>query len=88
MTTLTYLYGCVGFQARFNGSQPSMKFVMDTSQFWFRPHINRAEGENLHILLKLLRYFILQNPLRDVGIVLQHSHSNKHTFATVSKHFL
>ncbi|TMS22785.1 Tensin-4 [Larimichthys crocea] len=35
------------FQARFNGSQPSMKFVMDTSKFWFRPHINRAEAEAL-----------------------------------------
>nr|XP_033479546.1 tensin-4-like [Epinephelus lanceolatus] len=35
------------FQARFYGSQPSMKFVMDTSQFWFRPHINRAEAEAL-----------------------------------------
>ncbi|XP_034397351.1 tensin-4-like [Cyclopterus lumpus] len=33
------------FQAHFNGSQPSMKFVMDTSKFWFRPHINRAEAE-------------------------------------------
>lgn len=28
-----------------SGSQPSMKFVMDTSKFWFRPHISRAEGE-------------------------------------------
>nr|XP_040043390.1 LOW QUALITY PROTEIN: tensin-4-like [Gasterosteus aculeatus aculeatus] len=35
------------FQGRFNGSQPSMKFVMDTSKFWFRPHINRAEAEAL-----------------------------------------
>ncbi|KAK5866586.1 hypothetical protein PBY51_020767 [Eleginops maclovinus] len=35
------------FQARFNGSQPSMKFVMDTSKFWFRPHISRAEAEEL-----------------------------------------
>ncbi|XP_070775727.1 tensin-4-like isoform X2 [Enoplosus armatus] len=35
------------FQAHFNGSQPSMKFVMDTSKFWFRPHINRAEAEAL-----------------------------------------
>ncbi|XP_037620814.1 tensin-4-like [Sebastes umbrosus] len=35
------------FQARFNGSQPSMKFVMDTSKFWFRPHINRAEADAL-----------------------------------------
>lgn len=33
------------FQARFSGSQPSMKFVMDTSKFWFRPHITRAEAE-------------------------------------------
>ncbi|XP_029295235.1 tensin-4-like [Cottoperca gobio] len=33
------------FQARFNGSQPSMKFVMDTSKFWFRPQISRAEAE-------------------------------------------
>uniref|UniRef100_A0A3Q0T4V0 Tensin 4 n=1 Tax=Amphilophus citrinellus TaxID=61819 RepID=A0A3Q0T4V0_AMPCI len=33
---------CSGFQARFNGSQPSMKFVMDTSKFWFRPHITEA----------------------------------------------
>ncbi|KAF7666960.1 hypothetical protein LDENG_00083400 [Lucifuga dentata] len=36
-----------GFQAHWNGSQPSMKFVMDTSNFWFRPHINRAEAEAL-----------------------------------------
>ncbi|XP_035515701.1 tensin-4-like [Morone saxatilis] len=35
------------FQARFNGSQPSMKSVMDTSKFWFRPHISRAEAEAL-----------------------------------------
>ncbi|XP_073333988.1 tensin-4-like [Pagrus major] len=35
------------FQARFSGSQPSMKFVMDTSKFWFRPHISRAEAEAL-----------------------------------------
>ncbi|KAI3352239.1 hypothetical protein L3Q82_005220 [Scortum barcoo] len=35
------------FQAHFNGSQPSMKFVMDTSKFWFRPHISRAEAESL-----------------------------------------
>ncbi|XP_040000986.1 tensin-4-like [Xiphias gladius] len=35
------------FHAHFNGSQPSMKFVMDTSKFWFRPHINRAEAEAL-----------------------------------------
>ncbi|KAM9856871.1 tensin-4-like [Aulostomus maculatus] len=35
------------YQARFNGSQPSMKFVMDTSKFWFRPHISRAEAEAL-----------------------------------------
>lgn len=35
------------FQAHFNGSQPSMKFIMDTSKFWFRPHISRAEAEAL-----------------------------------------
>ncbi|KAM3842764.1 tensin-4-like [Diretmus argenteus] len=35
------------FQAQFHGSQPSMKFVMDTSKFWFCPHINRAEAEAL-----------------------------------------
>ncbi|XP_038570432.1 tensin-4-like isoform X2 [Micropterus salmoides] len=35
------------FQAHFNGSQPSMKFVMDTSKFWFRPHVSRAEAEAL-----------------------------------------
>ncbi|XP_044046384.1 tensin-4-like isoform X2 [Siniperca chuatsi] len=35
------------FQAHFNASQPSMKFVMDTSKFWFRPHISRAEAEAL-----------------------------------------
>ncbi|CAL8389013.1 unnamed protein product [Arctogadus glacialis] len=34
-----------GFQAHFMKSRPSMKFVMDTSKFWFRPHINRAEAE-------------------------------------------
>lgn len=27
------------------GSQPSMKFVMDTSKFWFRPHISRADAD-------------------------------------------
>lgn len=31
----------------FNASQPSMKFVMDTSKFWFRPHISRAEADAL-----------------------------------------
>ncbi|XP_062304504.1 tensin-4-like [Osmerus eperlanus] len=30
-----------------NGSQSSMKFVMDTSKFWFCPHINRTEAEAL-----------------------------------------
>ncbi|XP_008404717.1 tensin-4 isoform X1 [Poecilia reticulata] len=35
------------FQASFSGSQPSMKFVMNTSKFWFRPHISRAEAEAL-----------------------------------------
>ncbi|XP_010794286.1 tensin-4-like isoform X1 [Notothenia coriiceps] len=35
------------FQACFNGSKPSMKFVMDTSKFWFRPHFSRAEAEAL-----------------------------------------
>ncbi|XP_068607445.1 tensin-4-like [Brachionichthys hirsutus] len=34
-------------QTHFNGSQPSMKFVMDTSRFWFRPHISRADAEAL-----------------------------------------
>ncbi|XP_019939349.2 tensin-4-like isoform X1 [Paralichthys olivaceus] len=34
-------------RARFSGSQPSMKFVMDTSKFWFRPHSSRAEAEAL-----------------------------------------
>ncbi|XP_033825022.1 tensin-4-like [Periophthalmus magnuspinnatus] len=29
----------------FFGSQPTMKFVMDTSKLWFRPHISRAEAE-------------------------------------------
>ncbi|XP_077381084.1 tensin-4-like [Festucalex cinctus] len=28
-----------------SGSQSSMKFVMDSSKFWFRPHISRAEAE-------------------------------------------
>lgn len=41
--------GCLGYQAFFTGSQPSMKFVMDTSKFWFRPHISRAEGEKLRL---------------------------------------
>ncbi|XP_020795530.1 tensin-4 [Boleophthalmus pectinirostris] len=31
----------------FFGSQPTMKFVMDTSKLWFRPHISRAEAEAL-----------------------------------------
>ncbi|XP_014895140.1 tensin-4 [Poecilia latipinna] len=35
------------FQASFSGSQTSMKFVMNTSKFWFRPHISRAEAEGI-----------------------------------------
>ncbi|GAA6225869.1 tensin-4 isoform X1 [Lates japonicus] len=35
------------FHATNTGNQPSMKFVMDTSKFWFRPHISRAEAEAL-----------------------------------------
>ncbi|KAL2086812.1 hypothetical protein ACEWY4_017871 [Coilia grayii] len=31
----------------FHGSQPNMKFVMDTSQYWFRPQITREEAEAL-----------------------------------------
>ncbi|MBN3323411.1 TENS4 protein, partial [Atractosteus spatula] len=30
-----------------SGALPSMKFVMDTSQFWFRPHITREEADAL-----------------------------------------
>ncbi|CAG06152.1 unnamed protein product, partial [Tetraodon nigroviridis] len=33
--------------AHFTSTQPTMKFVMDTSKFWFRPHITRAEAEAL-----------------------------------------
>ncbi|XP_041958596.1 tensin-4-like [Alosa sapidissima] len=29
----------------FQGSQPNMKFVMDTSQYWFRPQITREEAD-------------------------------------------
>ncbi|XP_042166635.1 tensin-4-like isoform X1 [Oncorhynchus tshawytscha] len=36
-------------QGHFQGNQHSMKFVMDTSQFWFRPHINRVQAEALVI---------------------------------------
>lgn len=39
------------FQASFSGSKASMKFVMDTSKFWFRPHISRAEGKELLMLI-------------------------------------
>ncbi|XP_029950323.1 tensin-4-like isoform X2 [Salarias fasciatus] len=39
--------GCSGFRPHSSSSQPSMKFVMDTSKFWFRPHISRAEAEAL-----------------------------------------
>ncbi len=100
---LSYCYGCSGFQAHFNGSQPSMKFVMDTSKFWFRPHISRAEGENLKTSLqryliddilalpKFWSYFILQDLvifLNGCGILLQYWYCNKHTFATVCKHLL
>ncbi|XP_041694379.1 tensin-4 [Coregonus clupeaformis] len=37
------------FQGHFQGNQHSMKFVMDTSQFWFRPHINRVQAEAIVI---------------------------------------
>ncbi|MBN3310113.1 TENS4 protein, partial [Amia calva] len=30
-----------------SSGQPSMKFVMDTSQFWFRPQISREEADAL-----------------------------------------
>ncbi|XP_037546401.1 tensin-4 [Nematolebias whitei] len=36
-----------GYIASFCSSLPSMKFVMDTSKFWFRPHMSRAEVEAL-----------------------------------------
>ena len=36
-----------GVKHMFDGSQSSMRFVMDTSKFWFCPHINRTEGKNL-----------------------------------------
>ncbi|XP_054633992.1 tensin-4-like [Dunckerocampus dactyliophorus] len=36
-----------GLQANLNGSQTSMKFVMDSSKCWFCPHISRAEAEAL-----------------------------------------
>uniref|UniRef100_A0A8C5DE98 SH2 domain-containing protein n=1 Tax=Gouania willdenowi TaxID=441366 RepID=A0A8C5DE98_GOUWI len=36
-----------GHQACFTASHSSMKFVMDTSKYWFRPHISRAEAECL-----------------------------------------
>lgn len=39
-----------GHQTCFSGSLPSMKFVMDTSKFWFRPHISRAEGKKAAVL--------------------------------------
>nr|XP_061791493.1 tensin-4-like [Nerophis lumbriciformis] len=32
-------------EAHLSGSHSSMKFVMDSSKFWFRPHISRAEAE-------------------------------------------
>ncbi|XP_077461701.1 tensin-4-like [Stigmatopora argus] len=34
-----------GSEAHSSGSPSSMKFVMDSSKFWFRPHISRAEAE-------------------------------------------
>ncbi|KAK6300418.1 hypothetical protein J4Q44_G00285160 [Coregonus suidteri] len=37
------------FQGHFQGNQHSMKFVMDTSQFWFRPHINRVQAKGVRI---------------------------------------
>lgn len=36
---------CSPLSFRFNGNQTSMRGVMDTSKFWFRPHISRAEAE-------------------------------------------
>ncbi|XP_077575296.1 tensin-4-like [Stigmatopora nigra] len=34
-----------GSEAHSGGTSSSMKFVMDSSKFWFRPHISRAEAE-------------------------------------------
>lgn len=50
-TLMSHFIGCLGFQGRFHASQTSMKFVMDTSKYWFRPHISRAEGMNLKMPL-------------------------------------
>ncbi|XP_051939833.1 tensin-4-like [Hippocampus zosterae] len=38
-------FTCHSSEAHLNGSQSSMKFVMDSSKIWFRPHISRAEAE-------------------------------------------
>lgn len=35
------------FQGHCHGNQASMKFVMDTSRYWFRPLINRIKAEAL-----------------------------------------
>lgn len=91
LTRLSHLCAWSGFQGRFHGRQPSMKFVMDTSKFWFRPHISRAEGENLKTnwlmiqLLYLGKLFHLVRSSFSQGcrILLKYIHSNKNTFATV-----
>lgn len=76
---LSHFFGCLGFQGRSHANQTSMKFVMDTSKYWFRPHINRAEGTSttLKITKGLGCFFFLQV-----------CRAKEHTFATVSKHFV
>lgn len=64
------IYDCEGFKGCFSGSQPSMKFVMDTSKFWFRPHISRAEGESLYAPLQkyksITQALVLLHLFRDI----------------------
>ncbi|XP_045382401.1 tensin-4 isoform X2 [Lemur catta] len=45
--------------------QPTMKFVMDTSKYWFKPSITREQGEDSS---DLIRHFLIESSAKGVHL--------------------
>ncbi|XP_078229773.1 tensin-4 isoform X3 [Callithrix jacchus] len=45
--------------------QPTMKFVMDTSKYWFKPSITREQGEDSN---DLIRHFLIESSAKGVHL--------------------
>ncbi|XP_037583325.1 tensin-4 isoform X3 [Cebus imitator] len=45
--------------------QPTMKFVMDTSKYWFKPNITREQGEDSN---DLIRHFLIESSAKGVHL--------------------